>query len=361
MKLLIGGGGTGGHIYPAIAIARELLRRGDEHEVLFVGAERGLETSIVPKEGFIIKTLNVTGLKGRGIFSKALSLSRLVWAVNSAARFLREYRPDVTLGVGGFASGPVGLATLLYRSPLTLAEQNFAPGMTNKWLGRFAKKVFVTWPGSERLFPKNVGELTGNPVRRGFFETRRKTDSERLNILVLGGSQGARTLNLAVAESVDKLNTVSASITLTAQTGERDFDMVNGALQRAGFPAVAQKFFDDMPQRIADADIVISRAGAGSIAEICAVGRGSVYVPYPYAADDHQRLNAKCAVDAGASIMVADSDFDADRLARIVDEFSKDRSKLVEMGKRAKSLAKPEAAKTIVDEILKLAGGRIAA
>lgn len=356
MKLMIGGGGTGGHIYPGVAVARELKKRGREHEALFVGAKRGLESEIVPKEGFEIKTLNITALKGKGIIGGIVSFARLIGAVGAVLRLMRVYKPDVVLGVGGYASGPVGLAALITGAPLALAEQNASPGMTNKWLGRFAAKVFLTWPGSENKFPKGVGKLTGNPIRPDFFEVKRKSENEKLNILVIGGSQGAGSINKALIDAAPLLDRFADSISVVCQSGRGDLKSMKNAFEKSHFPFVIGEFFEDMPQKIANADLLISRAGAGAIAEINAVGRAAVYVPYPFASDDHQTKNANVMENAGAGMVVKDSEFDGDRLIEIIEKFIHDRAGLEEMGKRANKMAKPDAAASITDELLVLAG-----
>ncbi len=356
MKLMITGGGTGGHVYPGVAVARELSRREGDHKTLFVGARRGVEANIVPEEGFDIETLNITGLKGKGLFAKVASIARLVQSAAQSMSIISSFKPDVVLGVGGYASGPVGIAALIKRLPLALAEQNANPGMTNRWLGKYAVKVFATWPGFEKKFPKGVGKLTGNPIRPEFFKITRKRDDERLNILLIGGSQGARSMNRAMAEAVSLLNDISGVISVTHQTGAQELNEVRKAYDEAKFPWIAEKFFHDMPQRLADADLVISRSGAGAVAEICAVGRAALYVPFPFAADDHQTRNAEAVVKACAAMLIKDSELTGEKLVSNIKTLSGNRELLQRMAANAKSMAKPNAAADIVDELLKLAG-----
>jgi len=356
MKLVITGGGTGGHIYPGLAVARELKTRRGDHTILFVGGEGGMEKDIVPREGFAFTPLKVTGLKGKTPVQKAVSLFHLVGAVARSYILIKEERPDVVLGVGGYASGPISLAAVAARRPLALAEQNAAPGMTNRWLGRFAKTVFVTWAGSENMFPGGRGKLVGNPVIPAFFNARRKTVDNLLNILVIGGSQGSATLNRAMAEAAPSLDEVADRISIVHQTGRADLEMMKTIYKNARFKWEAESYFYDMPQRIADADLVFSRAGAGAVAEICAVGRAAVYVPYPHAADDHQTKNAMSIVKSDAAIMMDDSAVNGKTAAGTIKRFIDSKQRLKDMGRRAKRLAKPDAAARIVDELLALAG-----
>ncbi len=356
MKLVITGGGTGGHIYPGLAVARELKARRGDHTILFVGGERGMEKDIVHREGFAFTSLRVTGLKGKTPIHKATSLFYLLAAFVKSYILIKKDRPDVVLGVGGYASGPMSLAAIAARRPLALAEQNAAPGLTNRWLGRFAKTVFVTWAGSETMFPEGRGKLVGNPVIPAFFNTKRRTGDNLLNILVIGGSQGAATLNRAMAEAAPLLDEVADRISIVHQTGRTDLEMMKTIYNNARFKWEAESYFYDMPQRIADADLVFSRAGAGAVAEICAVGRAAVYVPYPHAADDHQTKNAMSIVKSDAAIMVDDSSVDGKKAAGIIKKFIDSRQRLKDMGRRAKKLAKPDSAARIVDELLALAG-----
>ena len=355
MRLIITGGGTGGHVFPGVAVAKELKSRNERHTILFAGAERGVETKIVPFEGFEIRTMEVTGIKGKGIFGVAASLWRLAKAVRESMRIISDFNPDVVLGVGGYASGAVGLAAIVMGKPLALAEQNSAPGLTNRWLGKFAKKVFVTWPGSEKSFPDGKAIVAGNPIRSEFFKVKKEKNDARLGILAIGGSQGARSINRAMVEAVEKLNSLADKIVVVHQTGVKELDAVRKGYEAAKFPFTVEAFFNDMPQRIADADIVITRSGAGAVAEICAVGRMAVYVPFPFAADDHQTKNAEAMASCGAALVVKDSEINGAYIVSAVAESLSESNRLKEMGAKAKAMAKPDAASAIADEILKLA------
>jgi UDP-N-acetylglucosamine--N-acetylmuramyl-(pentapeptide) pyrophosphoryl-undecaprenol N-acetylglucosamine transferase len=349
---MITGGGTGGHVYPGVAVAREFVARDPANEVLFVGGDRGVETVVVPREGFALRTLSVTGIKGKGLGAMIGSLARLAKAVVVARSILADWRPDAVLGVGGYASGPVGLAALSKGIPLYLAEQNGAPGMTNRWLAKGARTVFVAWPGSEAAFPVGKAVVTGNPIRADFFTATRPGRDERLSILVVGGSLGARTLNETFVAAVDRLNRVADKIAVVHQTGSADYEWVAAGYAAALYPHETAPFLHDMPERLAAADLVVCRAGAGVMAEIAAAGRAALYVPYPFAADDHQTRNAEVMVNAAAADMVADARFTADAVVDAVDRALADRRRLARMGEAARTMARPAAAAAIVDRIV---------
>lgn len=352
MKLIITGGGTGGHVYPGLAVARELLARGPEHEVVFVGAARGLEARLAPAAGLPFVALGVTGMVGRGPLAGLAAMLRLCAAFVKSLWIIARTRPDAALGVGGYASGPMGLAALAARVPLALAEQNAAPGLTNRWLGRFARRVFASWPESLPHFPAKAAMVTGNPVRAEFFTAARAKSGERVRVLIVGGSQGAGSINRAMAQAVEPLNALSGRLSITHQTGTRDLAAVRASYGAARFEWEAREFFDDMPQRLADADLVISRAGAGAVFEVCAAGRAAVFVPFPHAADDHQTKNAMALVSANAAMLIPGAEVSGARLAEVIRWAERNRDQLAAMGERAKSFARPRAAALIVDELL---------
>jgi len=356
MKLIITGGGTGGHIYPGVAVAREFTRRGKEHSVLWVGARRGLESTIVPEEGIEYIPLKVTALKGKGMLYRIGSIFNLAVALAQSAGIISRERPDAVLGVGGYASGPMGLAAILMRRPLALAEQNAAPGFTNRWLGKGARMVFTSWPGSEVHFPKGKAIMAGNPVRAEFASPAPEKKDEKFTVLIIGGSQGAAPVNQAMMEAVPHLAPLAGRIRFIHQTGERDLERVKEAAQRSGLEWVVAAYYEDMAQRIAGADLVISRAGAGAVSEICVVGRAAVYIPFPQAADDHQTKNAMPAVNEKAAVMIKQGDLTGEKLARVITELENDREATKSMGRKARGLGRPKAAEMIVDHLLALAG-----
>jgi UDP-N-acetylglucosamine--N-acetylmuramyl-(pentapeptide) pyrophosphoryl-undecaprenol N-acetylglucosamine transferase len=355
MRLIITGGGTGGHVFPGVAVAKEIMRRDGKNKILFVGAVGGVETRIVPAEGFDIETLKVTGMKGKGIAKKIASTARFAAAMMAARAILKRFAPDVVLGVGGYASGPVCAASVITGTPLALAEQNAMPGMTNRWLGRYARKAFVTWEESLEWFPHGAGMVTGNPIRPEFHNVKRSRADGRLGILVIGGSQGATSINKAMTQAIAELNAFAGKIRVVHQTGSKDIEAARSAYSGAGFEWEAEAFLNDMPQRLADADLVISRAGAGAVAEICAVGRPAVYIPFPHAADDHQTKNAESLVKSGAAMMIPDSELNAQAVVNLVRRFVNDCKGLEEMAAKAAELAKKDAARMIADELIKMA------
>lgn len=355
MRLIITGGGTGGHVFPGVAVAKEIMRRDGKNKILFVGAASGVETRIVPAEGFDIETLRVTGMKGKGIAKKIASTARFASAMMSARAILKRFAPDVVLGVGGYASGPVCAASVITGTPLALAEQNAMPGMTNRWLGRYARKAFVTWKESLEWFPRDAGMVTGNPIRPEFHNVKRSRADGRLGILVIGGSQGATSINKAMTQAIAELNAFAGKIRVVHQTGAKDIEAAQSAYSGAGFEWETEAFLNDMPQRLADADLVISRAGAGAVAEICAVGRSAVYIPFPHAADDHQAKNADALVKSGAAMMIPDSELNAQAVVNLVRRFVNDGKGLKEMAAKAAALAKKDAASMIADELIKIA------
>ncbi|MDH4184246.1 MAG: undecaprenyldiphospho-muramoylpentapeptide beta-N-acetylglucosaminyltransferase [Nitrospinota bacterium] len=355
MKLIITGGGTGGHIYPGIAVARELLSRGSGHSVLWVGARRGLESTIVPAEGIEHTALTVTALKGKGFIYRIGSLANLARAFAQSVVLLLRARPGAVLGVGGYASGPMGLASIVTGARLAIMEQNAAPGFTNRWLGRFANMVFISWPGSESYFPQGAALLTGNPVRQEFAQVLAGPSRGRFCVLVIGGSQGAAPVNRAMVEAAPALKPLADRISILHQTGERDFENVKAAAASSGLDWQAAPYLNDMAQKIAQADLVISRAGAGAVSEICVVGRAAIYIPFAQAADDHQSRNAAPAAQAGAAIIINEKELTGQRLAKEIADMESDRNQVEAMAARAKALGKPMAAKTIVDSLLALA------
>lgn len=355
MRLIITGGGTGGHVFPGVAVAKEIMKRDGKNEILFVGAESGVETRMIPAEGFEIETLKVTGMKGKGIAKKITSAARFASATLRARAIVKRFAPDVVLGVGGYASGPVCAASAIIGTPLALAEQNALPGMTNRWLGRFARKAFVTWEESLGWFPPGAGIVTGNPIRPEFHDVKRSRADGRVGILVIGGSQGATSMNKAMTQAIGELNAFADKIRIVHQTGAKDIESVRSAYSGASFDWEASVFLRDMPQRLADADIVISRAGAGAVAEICAVGRYAVYIPFPHAADDHQTKNAEALVKSGAAMMIPDGELNARAVVGLVEDFIKDRKRFDEMALKAAKLAKKDAARIIADELIKIA------
>jgi len=354
--VLIMAGGTGGHVFPALAVAAELSARGVA--VAWLGTRRGLEARVVPAAGYPLETMRVSGLRGKGVLRLLLAPFMLLLALWQALVIQLRLRPRAVLGMGGFAAGPGGVIAWLLRRPLLIHEQNSVAGMTNRWLAPLARTVMVAFPGS---LPAKYQPLhTGNPVRAGI--TRLPTPAERfathsgaLRVLVIGGSLGARALNETVPAAVQQLASADA-LQLYHQTGKDDVASVQAAYAAQGVDARVEAFVEDMAAAYAWADLVICRSGALTVAELAVVGVASVLVPYPYATDDHQTGNARFLADAGAAILMPQSSLSADSLASLLTDFLQQRDMLGEMAGRARELALPDAARRVAELCLQAAG-----
>ncbi|MEP7213717.1 MAG: undecaprenyldiphospho-muramoylpentapeptide beta-N-acetylglucosaminyltransferase [Acidobacteriota bacterium] len=351
MRVLIASGGTGGHIYPGIAVAREILRRDENSEVLFVGTARGLETRIVPENGFQLSLINSAGLKNVGVVGKIKGMALLPQSFLEARRIIREYQPDVVVGAGGYVSGPVLMMASWMKIPTLVMDSNALPGFTNRQLARFVDKAALTFPEALPFFGTK-GVLTGNPVRREFFDLEPKMKSASLCILIFGGSQGARAINDAMIASLPMLEAFKGKIGITHQTGEADFEKVRDAYSRGQLDeANVRPYISDMVTEFSKADVVICRAGATTCAELAAAGRPSIMIPLPTAADDHQRKNAEAMATAGAAKMILQKDLSGESLAAEIKGFLSNPAILVEMGRAAKTLGRVDAAEANVDLI----------
>lgn len=299
---IMAGGGTGGHVIPGIAVAREFAARG--HHPVFIGTREGMEARLVPKAGFPIEWISIGGLMGLGVARKLRTLVELPRSVWTARGLLRKHRAAGVFSMGGYAAAPVVMAAALNGTPVVIMEPNAMPGMTNRRLARFARKALVSFEEALPFFPEGRAEVAGLPVRQAFFEIRHREPASPPRVLITGGSRGARTLNQAAK------GLAGAPVTLAVQTGAELRDEVAAALPAAEVTA----FIDDMPGAFAAADLVICRSGAGTVAELAAAGKPAILVPYPYAADDHQMANASSMERAGAARVVADRDCTAERL-----------------------------------------------
>jgi UDP-N-acetylglucosamine--N-acetylmuramyl-(pentapeptide) pyrophosphoryl-undecaprenol N-acetylglucosamine transferase len=359
MRVIIAAGGTGGHIYPGIAVAREILRRDASSEILFVGTARGLETRIVPENGFQLSLINSAGLKNVGIAKKIKGLALLPKSFLEARRILHEFKPDVVVGAGGYVSGPVLMMASLIRIPTLVMDSNALPGFTNRQLARFVDKAALTFPEAMPFFGTK-GVLTGNPVRHEFFDLEPSSVSVNLCILIFGGSQGARAINDAMIASLPMLEAFKDRVGITHQTGEADFEKVRDAYMRSQWDkADVRPYISDMVTEFSKAHVVICRAGATTCAELAAAGRPAIMVPLPTAADDHQRRNAEAMVAAGAGRMILQKDLRGDRLAEEIKSLMAKPEMLVEMGMAAKSFGRPDAAQATADLIEDLAATNV--
>jgi len=356
MKVLIAGGGTGGHLFPGIALAEEVVTRHPSNEVLFVGTSRGLEARVVPAAGFRLELVDVEGLKGKGVLGLFRGLAKLPRALLQASRILRTDKPDVVVGVGGYASFPMVAAAFLQGIPTAIQEQNALPGLTNKVLGRIAQAVFVAFDEAMRFFPASKVQNVGNPIRKELMENflRPRERHDRFRILIFGGSQGAHAINVAAVEAARRLGPLQDRLEILHQTGARDRSETQAGYDAAGIRATVVEFIDDMSHAYATSDLVICRAGATTLAELTICKKAAILIPFPFAADNHQEVNARSLVEKGAAILVLQKDLDGEILARLVGELIEDPERLEKMSRAAGLLGRPEAAKEIADVCVQL-------
>lgn len=354
MKLLIAAGGTGGHIYPGIAVANEIIRREPESEVLFVGTARGLETKIVPAAGFQLSLIHSAGLKRVGLRQLINGLAVLPRSFIEARQIIRQFRPHVAVGAGGYVSGPVLLMAAIMGIPTLIMDSNALPGFTNRILSRFVDKAALTFEEAARYFGSKA-VVTGNPVRKEFFDIPQKQRGNSTHVLIFGGSQGSRAINDAVLAALSDLTKMSGSLTITHQTGEADLDRVLSAYRDSAFSGSdVRPFIQDIFTEFAKADLVICRAGATTCAELAAAGKASIMIPLPTAADDHQRKNAEAMAAAGAARIILQSELSGQSLAKEIMELASSPDVITGMEQAARKLAKPDAAERTADLIEEL-------
>lgn len=353
--MIVAGGGTGGHLFPGLAVA-DALRRRRRCRVTFVGSSRGIETRVVPRRGYSLRTLPVRALRGQGPVALAGSVLRLPASLLAARRMLGEIRPDLLIGVGGYASAPAVVAGWSRRTPTVLLEQNAHPGVTNRVLARFADRICVSFAESAGYFPAERTILTGNPVRPPVGEARQRRAG--FSVLIFGGSAGAHRLNEVGVEAMALAAREGAPPHVVHQTGEADLEWVRRRYREEGLEADVRPFIDDMAAAYEAADLIVCRAGATTLAEITALGKAALLVPYPYAADDHQRKNAESLVAGGAALMILDRDLSPPRLAEAVVRLRVEPERLAAMARAARALGRPEAADRVVDVCLELVQGR---
>jgi UDP-N-acetylglucosamine--N-acetylmuramyl-(pentapeptide) pyrophosphoryl-undecaprenol N-acetylglucosamine transferase len=353
--ILIMAGGTGGHVFPALALARLLRERSQD--VVWLGTERGLESRLIPAEGIPLERLSVTGLRGKGLLPWLAAPFRLARALVQALRIMRRHQPLVVVGLGGFVSGPGGVAAWLTRRPLLIHEQNAVAGFTNRCLAYLARGVLEAFPDS---FGREVhARVIGNPVRRDISAVPPPRErflgrAGPIRLLVFGGSQGAARLNAVVPFALARLSGRLA-FDVRHQAGERWLTEGRASYARAGVRADVRPFIEDMAEAYAWADLVICRAGALTVSELAAVGVGAILVPFPGAVDDHQAFNAQYLVREGAAVVIADRELTAERLAAELERLCAGRGKLLAMAERARQLATPRAAEELADSCLALA------
>ncbi len=357
MKLLIAGGGTGGHVFPAMAIAREWLSRGSDREVVLVGTQRGIEMKLVPAAGLPLETLRVAGLKGKGGMTLARNLGMLGSGLADALAVLARHRPAVAFGVGGYAAGPMLLAASLRRVPILIFEPNAEPGLTNKLLARFAQKIATGYPVAMKEWRRKT-VVTGCPVRAEFFDIPARLPASPLRLLVTGGSQGALPINNAFLAAIPLLAARKNELQIVHQTGERAYTEVHAAYQNSGMNAEVLPFLSNMAERFAWADLLVCRAGAITAAEVAAAGRAAIFIPFGRATDSHQLRNAQEMVKAGAGRLITEQDLTAERLTAEIFSLLDRPAEIASLGQQARTLAHPKAAQEIVDLIEQAAQSR---
>lgn len=355
MRVIFAGGGTGGHLFPGLAVAREFERRDERTEILFVGTERGIEYRVVPKEGFRLETLSVKGIKGRGLRGVAEALYGVPASFLRSLAIIRRFQPDCIIGLGGYASGPLLLAGRITGARCAIMEQNLRPGFTNKILARMVQRVFTSYPQSAAFFPGARVLETGNPVRwRKLPEVEKRG---KFSLLVFGGSAGARRINIAVLDALKELTDLRETLFVTHQTGQSDYAAVKAAYGGLPFEAEITPFIERMDEAYALADLVLCRAGATTVAELTAFGKAAILVPYPFAIYDHQRENAEALAARGAAEMILDRDLNGPRLSGCLRAYASDRNAIERMAAAARALGRPEAAARIVEECYALVHG----
>lgn len=375
MRVILAGGGTGGHIFPALALAREFIERGDKNSVLFVGSKKGLDKMIISKYGYSLKVMDLEGFKGKGIGKKVLSLSKFAKGLFTAFKILRDFRPDLVVGVGGYSSAPIVMIASLLRVKTVVLEQNLLPGLTNRLLSNFAAIIFTSFEESFSYFPKTKTHFAGNPVRREILslyhdkssvENRRddpckhgSMDKEKFNLFILGGSQGSHQINLVMIKVLDYLSDIRERIEIVHQSGKDDIDLLRDAYHEKGFSCKVMDFIDNIGDVYNKSDLVICRGGATTIAELLVSGKASIIIPYPYAADNHQELNARALERKGAAVVMGVGGLKEKELAITIKDFFKNPKKIKNMENKVLEMARPDATKIIVDRCYSLVGKNV--
>jgi UDP-N-acetylglucosamine--N-acetylmuramyl-(pentapeptide) pyrophosphoryl-undecaprenol N-acetylglucosamine transferase len=362
-RVIVAGGGTGGHLFPGIAVVEELRRRQPDADVTFVGTAKGIEARVLPAQNERLELIDVAPLKGRTAAELMKSLVMLPGAASQAMGLLKKHKPDVVIGVGGYASGPMLLAAAMRGIPTAILEQNAHVGLTNRVLAPIAGRAYVAWDEAAAQIGRRA-RLLGNPVRRAFVDAARAAlmdpdgfEARSRKIFVLGGSQGAKVLNETVPAALASLGLAERGVEVMHQTGAAMKDAVRARYAELGVQAEVVSFVDDMAKAYASASLVIARAGATTLAEVCAIGRPAILIPFPYAADDHQARNAEALARAGAAVAIRESVLSADRLSSEVKRLLDDRGARAKMAEAARKQGRPDAAAAIVDDLIGWLGG----
>jgi UDP-N-acetylglucosamine--N-acetylmuramyl-(pentapeptide) pyrophosphoryl-undecaprenol N-acetylglucosamine transferase len=354
MRCVIAGGGTGGHLFPGMAIAEAFIEREMGNEVLFIGTQRGIEARVLAGGKFPLKMIQARPIKGRSLLGKLKAIWSLPMAVSEACSILKEDRPQIVLGVGGYASGPTLLAASLLGMKRAIHEQNVIPGMTNRILKWFSQQIFVSFEETKKYFPERKTFVTGNPIRKEILKGKEKKKGDRFTLLIFGGSAGAHRINKAMMEALDPLQEVKSSLKFIHQTGKDDLDFVSKGYQEKGFDALVKPFFEDIATYYQRADLVICRSGASTVSELAVCGKVAILIPYPYAAHQHQLINAQKLVELGAARMIADDALSGPLLAQTILHLYFHPEEREEMGEKIQRVGRPRAAEEIVNHIYAL-------
>ena len=361
LRVVIAGGGTGGHLFPGLAIAQEFATRDERNTIIFVSTGNPLERSVLNETHFKLETITAEGIKGRGLWNQGKSALKIPRGIIESVRILKKFQPDLTVGLGSYSAGPVVVGAWLMRTKIVLHEQNILPGITNRILARFADRIYVSFDDTKRRFEPQKTRLTGNPVRKELLNHHEgngndvAADSNLFCVLIIGGSQGAHRINMTVVETLSHL-AHKEKLYFIHQTGAADEQAVTAAYQREGIAARVQSFFRHMAPLYKRADLIICRAGATTVAEVTALGKAVIFIPFPFAADNHQALNADTLAREGAAEMILEKDLNARVLGQRIDYYTTHPQAREAMATKAGQLGYPEAARAIVDDCYSLLG-----
>ncbi len=364
LRIVIAGGGTGGHLFPGIALAQEFEARNSATRVIFVSTGNPMERSVLSKTVFELRCITAAGIKGRGMWNQLISVLKIPKGILESLRILKDFSPDLAIGLGSYSAGPVIIGAWLRRIPIVIHEQNILPGITNRILARFADRIYLSFKNTKTNLDSNKIQWVGNPVRNELLEYSAAQAVEPndgigsgiLTILIIGGSQGAHAINMAVIDALEDFSDKD-HLHFVHQTGEADEQKVNDAYHRKNIRCTVQSFFDNMAELYSRADLLICRAGATTVAEITALGKAVIFIPFPHAADNHQVLNAGMLSDEGAAEMIVEKDLSAEILSRKIAYYAAHRGALNDMAAKARQFGNPNAAKNIVDDCYALVDG----
>lgn len=364
MRVIIAGGGTGGHLFPGIAVAEELINKAisSQDDIVFVGTEHGIEARVIPKESYTLRFIRAQGFVGKSIIAKNKAAVSFLIGISDSLRILNHVKPQIVIGIGGYASLSTVLAAHFRGIPTIILEQNSTPGLANRILGRFVDAIAVTYQDSISYFPEHKTYLTGNPIRKNIIRRDRHSaysafslEQNKFTVFIFGGSSGASSINRAVSEALNYILDFRQNIQFIHQTGTKDYDAIKEIYRRLDFKAFVAPFIYKMAEAYSAADLVICRAGATTLAEVTVVGKAVVLIPYPYAASNHQESNARKLADMGAARIILDKELNGEILAKTIRQLYSDNKLRMEMQKMSSALGRIDAGEKIVNIILSLA------